>query len=301
MGENARLRALLTDGRLIRFALVVFVGLIGSAYVVQQSDVIRLSNLWRYHPPSLAIVPTPELVNPALDDNIIFAGERVTRNIVGGAFQNWTFDAEPGQLVDFSVMPFGAYDASFDLIFELFDPSGNKILTVNENGSGQPEFLRGYRLDEQGTYSIWIADATFSHSGAYILAYLPYRYKATHPMRLGIGTALQNHLEAGQFDMWVFSANADSSISLTLTPYQEFNSGFTPRVELYDPQGNQIAAFTAPAAGASIIARDVRLNELGDYTVWVSELGFDHAGGYAMSVQESGSKINFFEFVNPDR
>ena len=123
MGDNAKLRALLTDGRLIRFALVVFVGLIGAAYVVRQSDVIRLSNLWRYHPPALDIIATPQLVDPALDDNIIFAGERVTRNIVAGAYQNWTYDGAPGQVIDFTVLPHGAYDASFDLVFELFDPA----------------------------------------------------------------------------------------------------------------------------------------------------------------------------------
>ena len=301
MGENAKFRALLTDGRLIRFALVVFVGLVGAAYVVRQSDVIRLSNLWRYHPPSLAIVATPQLIDPALDDNIIFAGERVTRNIVAGAYQNWTYDGVPGQIIDFTVVPHGAYDASFDLVFELFDPAGNKLITVNENGSGQPEFLRGYEITEVGTYSIWIADASFNHSGAYILSVLPYRYKATNPMRMGLGTAIQNRLEVGHVNMWVFSANADSAASLTLTPIREFDSSFTAEIELYDPTGALISTFTAPAPGESIIARSVELSESGDYTIWVSEQGFDHAGEYALSVQQSGEKVDFFQFVNPDR
>ena len=287
------------DGWLIRLSLVCFFALIAIVYFLQSGDIFSTGNSSQFASPQMLVIPTIEPIQPDLDDVIIFPGESVTRRLDKGGIQNWTFDGTEGSFVDISLMPLASaseaerlvgdetliaqVDAGFDPVLELFAPSGDLLLKSDKLGADQPEFLRGLELPETGEYTIWVTDETFEHGATYTLTFNPYFIKATHPQRIGVGEALRSELGVQQFQMWVFSAEANQQISITALPIRTHAEAFQPRIDLYSPTGDLLASFSG-------IERNITMPATGNYTIWVMDDGFNDEGEYMLSVQASGAK-----------
>jgi hypothetical protein len=69
----------------------------------------------------------------------------------------WFFNAESGQSVSIDVMP--ADDG--DPYLELYDPEGSRMLTIDDTGAGELEYLDNYTLLKTGLYGLRVAEFDF--------------------------------------------------------------------------------------------------------------------------------------------
>jgi hypothetical protein len=281
-----------TDARLIRLSIVLFFGLVLFVYLLRSTDILNLSKTYQVRVPQFSVVPTLESIAPTSDDTIIFPGETVTRMLDQGGIQQWVFEAGGGEVVDISVAPVGVYDEGLNIVVELYDPQGQPLLRVDEGGAGQPELLRGLTLPIVGEYTIWITDQTYTYGGNYKLNFVPYRVKATHPLRIGVGETLRDALTIGEYDYWVFSGEQGQAVSVTLLQIREREEGFAPQVQIYDPAGDLIAELPAATTDIPTTVRNLELPRTGTYTIWVMDDGYDTTGEYALSVQGIGGKAD---------
>ena len=70
----------------------------------------------------------------------------------------WFFNALGDETVSFTVSP----DSSGDLYVELFGPKGTRLLTLDDNGEGEPESLENYHLLSDGLYGIRVGEFDFT-------------------------------------------------------------------------------------------------------------------------------------------
>lgn len=279
-----------TDARLIRLSIVLFFGLVMFVYLLRSTDILNLSKTYQVRVPQFSVVPTLESISPTSDDTIIFPGETVMRQLDAGGIQQWVFEAGGGEVVDINVAPAGVFDEGFDLVVELYDPQGQPMLKMDEGEAGQPELLRGLTLPIMGEYTIWITDKTYTYGGNYTLNYVPYRVKATHPLRIGVGETLRDSLAINEYDYWVFSGEEGQEVSVTLLQIREREDAFAPRSQIYDPSGEMIAELPAATTDLPATVRNLALPRTGTYTIWIMDEGFDNTGEYALSVQGIGGK-----------
>ncbi len=71
--------------------------------------------------------------------------------------QFWFFNAVSGESVSFTVTP----DSGSDPYIELYDPSGARMLTLDDTGEGEAESLETYTLVDGGMYGIRVAEFDF--------------------------------------------------------------------------------------------------------------------------------------------
>jgi hypothetical protein len=69
----------------------------------------------------------------------------------------WFFNALGGNSVSFTIAPVGDGDA----YVELFGPDGQRMLTLDENGAGEPESLENYTVLDSGLYGIRVGEFDF--------------------------------------------------------------------------------------------------------------------------------------------
>jgi len=80
----------------------------------------------------------------------------------------WFFNASSGDSVSFTITP----NDSGDPYVELYDPSGSRILTIDDTGSGEVESLNNYTLLDSGMYGIRVAEFDFQRM-SYTVELLP--------------------------------------------------------------------------------------------------------------------------------
>ena len=69
----------------------------------------------------------------------------------------WFFNAESGQSVSIDVLPVGGGDPYLELV----GPSGSRMLTIDDTGDGELEYLDNYTLLESGLYGLRVAEFDF--------------------------------------------------------------------------------------------------------------------------------------------
>ena len=80
----------------------------------------------------------------------------------------WFFNASSGDSVSFTITP----NDNGDPYVELYDPSGSRILTIDDTGSGEVESLNNYTLLDSGMYGIRVAEFDFQRM-SYTVELLP--------------------------------------------------------------------------------------------------------------------------------
>jgi hypothetical protein len=286
------LRTLLRDERFIRAAIIGVVALVVLGYLGRVTGIIAATRLSREVKPALIVIPTPPSIEPAADDDILFPGETVRGTLAAGELNAWVFSAAEGEIVDLVAQPVGVYDSSFDLVLELFDPEGKQMAKVDQGVRTAPEILRGLELATTGDYTIWVSEIEFDHTGSYALTLLTDRIKRSHPLRLGVGQTLHSRIHADETQFWVFSADADHQLSLSLITLEDSDAQFTSQLELFGPDGSFVTRATADNPGDPIIVRGLPVENAGDFTIWVSDKTFEHDGHFALSAQFTNSKLD---------
>lgn len=272
---------------------LAFVLLLGAAFFIYA---VRVGGILNANKQSYVRAPQPsekeelEIVRPELDDSLLLLGERVQRKIEW-AMQMWSVELLAEDVLHIMAMPVIPYDAPIDLKLELFNPMGELVQTFDEGKEGKPEVAHGYRVPEDGVYSLWVSEKGFEHRGEYQLSVLPQRVLATYPQRLGFGSPVFGLSNKAGYDLWVFSADFDQTISLTLLPIGvNKDKRFQPVIEIYDPNGELVIKQVSEALDKATVVQDVRLALAGVYSVWISDEGADGAGEYVLAVSQKLSK-----------
>lgn len=286
---------LLRDGRLIRAAIIGFLGLIVLIYVARVSGIIVSSKVSHAIAPTPILIPTVESVEPSADDTIIFAGETLVREMATGELHLWEFTEAEGEVIDILVLAHDLYDSDFDLQLELFAPSGQLIAKMDDSLGSGPELLRGVVLPEAGTYTLWVSEADFDHAGHYQLTLLNNLNKAIYPSRVGLGQMLRSTLTRDETQFWVFSGDAEQAISATVFPLWEYDDDFRPILDIYTPEGEFLARVESAEPATTAVSTDIILPTSGSYTVWIADDGYDHEGIFALTLQVQGSKAERFQ------
>lgn len=288
-------RALRSDSRGLRLAIVIAVALAVLFYFARATGIVRSSRNFRQIAPQPIVIPTPFIINPTEDDDIVYPGETLGSYIEGSDFETWFFSADSGNVVDIMVRPVGEFDPEFDVVIELFAPDGQRLIKLDENLGGQPEIIRGLELPQPGEYNVWVSESQFDNGGNYILTIMTDWIKATHPQRIGLGQTLNTEIASPEMQYYVFTANEGQSLSVTMRGLGDNPQEFNPYIEIFTPSGQYVDRVTLDDPKEIKVQREILLPESGNYTVWVGEDGFDNDGIVSLAIHANQPKDQFIE------
>lgn len=285
------LRKFLTDGRIIRLGIVAGLGLIVLLAIGGATGVIAPNKSLLAVAVTPDIIPTREPI--AVDDpsnSFLLPGDTLKARVEPNGYRIWEFPGSEGEVIDIMAQPVDEYLRGFDLVVEVYAPSGNLILELNENSQGQPESRGGIALSENGTYSVYVSDNGLDDSGDFELTLLNNLVKRTFPERLGLGNSVRNELKTAELQTWVFSGKEGQVVSFSILPIYAPPRDFLPRFTVFAPEGDVLisAETTQPETGATVF--DVTLPTTGTYTIWISEDEYNTTGWYAFSLYQDLDK-----------
>ncbi|MBC6934443.1 MAG: hypothetical protein DWB42_01235 [Chloroflexi bacterium] len=293
---------LLGQGKQIETALPA-----DALYTVQVSGSgpyeLSLSYTDRPDPAAVTPSPLPEVVGvptptppyyAALGDVIgaLMSGEIRTGAFAGAGERHvYTFAGRAGQYASIAMR---RISGTVDPVLTLYGPDGAALATDDNSGGDRAAFLRNIRLPDDGTYSIQAGGDDFI--GGYELSLLvgaaAFPVTATvivHPTPTPIldiltpafaapaDGRLADHIPAlgslprpGDVARYAIEAAAGAVISLGVRPAA--GSALVPRLELYNPLGEQAATASGAAAGSAGEALIPALNvpEAGVYLAYVT-------------------------------
>lgn len=200
----------------------------------------------------------------------------------------WIFNAEAGRYVTIAVNPGGE---SSDLTLTLLAPSGRTVAQQDSGYGGDSEILADVLLPETGAYIIQVSEF-FNESDSYSLTVST----STEPQfggggRLEVNQQIEATLRPNGDDLWVFDGQAGQSISIVLTPIDEFDGVFT----LYGPDGSKIVTYDEGYSGDAEVLAGYILPVTGEYSIVVNSFS-DNGGDYLLAVDEDNEDVsNFFE------
>ena len=135
------LNFLVRDGRFIRLTIVAIVGLLLAIYVATRTGVLGASKESGLLSPTPVVVKPMKALETGTNSGFMVPGEMVEAE-VDGILSVWQFPGGTGDVIDVMIRPHGDWDDEFDLIVELFTPSGQKLVELNQYGAGKPEFMQ---------------------------------------------------------------------------------------------------------------------------------------------------------------
>ena len=203
-----------------------------------------------------------------------------------GETDQYTFSANAGETIFLSVADtqITGGDSGFTPRIELFDPSGREI----ETGQGSLVASLDISLTETGVYTARVFNNSNASqmTGSYDL-YFARTPGANDDGPLSNGQRHEGFIDLGDIDSYTFAANAGETVFLRVAdtqPPEIADSGFTPRVVLFDPSGREIET----GLGTLVGSLDTSLTDSGLYTVLV----FHNGNGNAS--QRTGSYDLYF-------
>jgi hypothetical protein len=214
---------------------------------------------------------------------ITTAGQSVSCTFSGNANDviDWTMTVTSGNLSPF---------------LQLFNSSGKLIRAAANrfaNGAcagGAVVEMNTVLLPATDTYTLIVADCSGTNTGNYDL----WSQSVLNPLgakNLPFGTVQSGTISlAAQENTYTFSANANDSIVFTMT-----TSGISPRIRLYDPQGNPVFdianrfANGACAGGSVAEATAGPLSLSGRYVLLVGDCSDTLVGSYNIYTQRTNN------------
>lgn len=199
---------------------------------------------------------------------------RVSNTLENGDVHSYTFDALVGDHIHLNVVDSGS--TLFNPLLWLFDPDGELV----ERSLGAPSAaLRNVEITQSGVWTAVFTDNSDNRDDSandYDLFFTNTR-DANEKGILPNDARRSAALTRGDIDTWVFDAQADERIYLTVADIN--NSAFNPDIQLYAPDGTRVRSVVKQAVAA---VSDYAAPLSGQYVVVVQDENADDAGNYEL-------------------
>lgn len=219
-------------------------------------------------------------------------GELAEMDVVNGYLEGgirdvWTFNIEEQRYATLTLQP-GA--AILDLTMTLISPSGQTLALVDNGYANDVETAVDQLVLERGLYVIEVGEF-FNQDGPYTLSLVltaDSLFGGGGDIRLG--QTMESELLANGEHKWLFSAEAGTLVSAVLDPLD-----FDGILELYAPDGRQLATLDEGFSGDAEVVSGLELPLTGEYTIHVRSFSND-GGQYTLSLNEGGDNtLNFYD------
>lgn len=273
--------------------------------------------------PQVVGVPTPTLPYYAALGEVLGAvvsGETRTGAFAGAGEQHiYTFEGQAGQFVNTRL---ARTSGATDPLLTLYAPSGVALALDDDSGGDRAAALRNIRLPETGVYSLqaggsgftggyelslFISAAAFAITPTIIPQPTETPVIETPPPTPGVApndSRLDDHVPVlgsftrpGDVFRYTLAAAAGRALTIGATTLPGWN--VRPRLEVYNPAGELVAAADSDASGSTLIPAFVPA-ETGVYLVYIT--AGSTTGDFALSYGEGSSREDVWRGrIEPDR
>jgi hypothetical protein len=204
---------------------------------------------------------------------VISYSQPVTGTIFPNEEQEWTVEAEEGDLLTFSVEALGG---DLDSYLTLLAPDGTPVATDDNSGIRRDAMIEGYSVPVQGLYTV-VAGAGPSVAGTYRLSVGPTAVEGA----LAYGETVSGTVELGIRDNWLFEGQAGDKVTITVVRQSEELDSY---LELYALDAEQLAVDDESGEGGDPRIAAFELPEDGTYRVAVSGYAGEQPGDYELTL-----------------
>jgi len=150
---------------------------------------------------------------------------------------------------------------------ELLGPDGKIVNQHSASNSRSGNAQIDQQLAQAGTYTLRVSSSRQT-SGPYVLAFSQLSEVGGTPVS---ATSMPGVLASpGDVALYVFNAIAGDAVVISLSDSTEGGGGFTPNLELFSPDGNELGSET----GNYRVNIDLPLAQTGKYTIRVRDSRF---------------------------
>ena len=226
--------------------------------------------------------PEPNEVSPQADR--ITPGETILVTLDAGSFRQWGFEGTANDHLDILLLPYGDAEQNANFVIEIFSPDGSVLTRVDEAGVGKAEIIRGLNLPATGNYSIWVSDDDFTDSGHYTLLVLTEQSRSGYPLRIGTGQKLVSDLPEKGWQTWFFTGSENDAVTIRAIPFSEYDPNLDLTLTITDPFGQVMIEQNRGGRGEEELILGLTLPIAGNYTIWLSDTTFEHAGTFLLEL-----------------
>lgn len=192
-------------------------------------------------------------------------GQTIQSELPPSGQKVWQFFGEAGQTVSLVLIPEGGFDG----ILELYAPTGEQLLSLDEGFNGDAEVVAGYALPFTGHYRVVVR--SFAGDGGLYSLSLDQGGEDTLNFYdagdLTFGQTAQETLMPNEAHAWFFNGRQGDSVTIVVTP---LNGDLDLDVWLLDPAIERIASQDVFLAGEPEHIEQV-IPEDGQYLILVSD------------------------------
>jgi len=204
-------------------------------------------------------------------------GESVTSTLVEGARDRWTFFANAGNTVSIELN-----SEEFDSVLELLNSDGIQLAYDDDSAGNSDAAIEDFAFEDSGTYTIVARDYGSSGGGEYLLTLYGENQVTGVEDNLDIGDTVTGSLAAGVEDRWTFDGTEDDRLIIVFS-----SDYFDTYLELFDEDGNLIAADDDGGEDQNSMLWNIVLPETGEYSIAARSFIGSAQGAYSLSVESS--------------
>ncbi len=210
---------------------------------------------------------------PATAQPQVDLGDRVSGTLRASAPSRWSLRIERPTTLTVAVE-----SDDFDPVVAVLDPSGTELGRDDDGGDGLNSLLANLRLPRAGRYQIVVSGFSSSADGDYVLDVQGDDSGSYETRRIRYDESRTGYLNAGERHEWLFTGSAGDEVTIDLT------GGFDTYLELYAPDGDEIARDDDGGDGTAARIDGVRLPYAGRYTVVARGFSSSASGSYTLAL-----------------